>query len=293
MKKSLKLATFAMAASMCLLGGIACGTQNFARASSVSIEDMRAYLTSINIPKVFLELASDELIEQKYYEYKDEEELSVNVTTSYMSENITSIVTPLKNIPSDELEFSIFEFTATAYDADRVKRHISKIEIFITYEWKKLPVFKKTDAILVNWDSSVFTYRSGTFHAIETRILDVGTIIHKDEVKREYTTPNTLVQGGLGYEMALNTPETQDEMISLSGIKGSISFYLGPTQNPIYPAHEDTDSHRETTINAQYRHNRNPFVLSIGFSTSGPSISFATSFATDTVASSQTIFYKF
>lgn len=293
MKKSFTLATFTMATSICLLSGIACSTENFAHASSVSVEDMKAYLTSISIPKLFLELASDELVEQKYNEYKEEEEVTVNVSTSYMSENIPGGVTPLNPIPSDELEFSIFQFTTTAYDADRVKRHISKIEIYVTYEWKKLPLFKKTDAIAVNWDSSVFTYRSGTFHAIETRILDVGTIIHKDEVKRESTTPGALVQGGLGYEMALNVPEIQDDAISLSGIRGSISFYLGPTQNPIYPAHEDTDSHRETTINAQYCHNRNPFVLSVGLSKSGPSISFGTSFATDTTASSQTIFYKF
>jgi len=88
MKKSLKAATVTMAASLCMICGVLCGAQSFAHASSVSIEDMKAYLASMDIPEAFLEAVSDEIIEQKYYDYKNAVDVSSVTQISYLSENI-------------------------------------------------------------------------------------------------------------------------------------------------------------------------------------------------------------
>lgn len=132
MKKSLKVVTVTMAASLCMVSGILCGTHTFAHASSVSVEEMKDYLVSIDIPKVFLETVGDEFVERKYFDYKNAADVIVEKETAYLTENLYDIPTTLDTtIPDDELTFEITRAIALHYDSQGVKC-IKDVDIYVT-----------------------------------------------------------------------------------------------------------------------------------------------------------------
>lgn len=169
---------------------------------------------SINIPETYLKLASDDNIDRKYKLYFDND-IIVENEISYLNEGGQDTAVTLGTISTSDMKFEISKIPIVSTNAEGVKQ-IKRICLTITYEWKKLPFFKKTDAIIANWNSSVFTYLEDSFSAGDVRILD-----------------------------------------------------------------------------DQYRHTRNPFSSNVGLSKSGPSITFASSFATDTIADSTMTYYKY
>lgn len=282
MKKSLKVATITMAASLCMIGGVLCGAQSFAHASSVSIEAMKAYLASINIPEVYLRLASDEEIKNDYYAYYGSNTVA-ETTVSYLTESGEDGIMPL-GLSKDELKFTITA-TPRLIKSNGVT-YINCVSIMVTYEWTILPSYRKKDAIIVNWDSSVLTFASGSFYQFDTRVIGP-----EDESRSENTViefPTEINQGGLGYEFSLKA-----ESMFCTGILGYARFILEPAQSPMYPVDENIESSRRSTaVHAQYCHNWKAFNASIGFSKSGPSVSFASENRTDKMTSSCNVRFK-
>lgn len=282
MKKSIKMATITMAAALCAISGILCGTQTYAHASNISVEDMKAYLASINIPEVYLRLASDEEIKQDYYTYYGSGTIA-ETTVSYLAESGEDGVMPL-GLSEDELKFTI---TATpALIKSNGVTYIDCVSVMVTYEWTILPRYKKTDAIVVNWDSSVFTFLSGSFYQFDTKIIGVS-YQHEESVITQ--RPMEINQGGLGYEFSLKADSSP-----CTGILGYARFILDLAQSPMYPADGNISSpSRSTAVNAQYCHNWKTLNTSIGFSKDGPSVSFASEYRTDKTAVSCNVSFKY
>ena len=149
------------------------------------------------------------------------------------------------------------------------------------------PIWHRTDAIVVNWDSNVFTYQVGTFECYQI----IGFNVANPQT-RHHPELAELTQGGLGFDVSLKSEIFQDDVAFLTELKGEVSFYLLPSQNPMYQG-TGSDGYYTTSVNAQYRHNRNPFVGSVSFSVSGLIVGFDLSAFTDTVANGCNINYKY
>jgi len=288
MKKSLKAATVTMAASLCMICGVLCGAQSFAHASSVSIEDMKAYLASMDIPEAFLEAVSDEIIEQKYYDYKNAVDVSSVTQISYLSENIYDNSMTFNTIPDDELSFKVTHIRVLHYDDMGIKC-IRDVDIYINYNWTKTPRYVKTDGILVNWDANVFNFKSDSFEACTKRVLEKKSTEYVES--DEYSNPTKWIEGGLGIDVNLSSKFARQNKLSHKNISGYAHFKLIPYKSPMVLAEATTHGCYSTTIRAEYRHTWNLFKPDVGFSTSGGSISFATSFQTESTTASTFLYY--
>lgn len=281
MRKRIKAKTLLLTA--CFLGSLMLGMGNVsASALEVDINQMRNYLVSIQMPELYIDTLNDDMIEETYKEYKSAYVEIGEDQIAYLNENDGEIKTR-GTIPSNEMQFSIFP---SYFYKNASTKEVDYVKISVYFEWLKFPVWHKTDAMVVNWDSNVFTYKINTFKSYE--IIAFDGVIREN---REYTELAELTQGGLGFDVSLNAALFQDEASRVSAMRGGASFSLLPSQNPMYQG--NTGSYYTTSVIAQYRHNRNPFVGSVGFSVSGFSVGFDLSMFTDTVANGCNINYKY
>lgn len=254
-----------------------------ANAEKIEINDMRDYLLSIQMPESYLDTLTDEYIEKTYHEYYGKCVEIGEVETMYLSEENEEIQTR-GTIGSDEMEFRIFP---SYFYKSYTQKELINVKITVSFNWLDFPIWHRTDAIVVNWDSNVFTYQVGTFESYEIICFNVT-----NPQTRHHTELAELTQGGLGFDVSLKSEMFQDDAAFLTELKGGASFYLLPSQNPMYQG-TGSDGYYTTSVNAQYRHNRNPFVGSVGFSVSGLTVGFDLSTFTDTVANGCNINYKY
>lgn len=247
--------------------------------SSVSIEEMKAYLISQSVPEAYLEFLSDDEIKSEYLKYQGKEIQKLDTQTVILTEGSDSPSTR-GTIPSEDMRFEIT--TSLQYKNTNTKQ-VEQVYVYITYDWLNLPMWRKDDAAIINWDSNVFTYKSDSFTSYE-----IFGNTDKQTYRRTRTTPAEIVQGGFGYEIKLTPSELGGTIIKIAG---ACSFSLYPRSNPFYEANTNSSSYYTTAINAQYRHNRNPFVGSVGLSVKGASINFDLSTFTDTASVSTNVIY--
>lgn len=118
------------------------------------------------------------------------------------------------------------------------------------------PFWQWSDGITVNWDASVFTFKSGSFRANDYKLL-VST--QNWENTTSLSNPFALAQGGLGYYAKLTFSETVlGTTVSALQHKGSASFTLLPKQSPMYLKTAYTTDTYSTAINVEYLHVKNP-----------------------------------
>lgn len=93
----------------------------------------------------------------------------------------------------------------------------------------------------------------------------------------------------LAYDVRLGNVTYNGSSYRPTNLYGQANFKLIPTHNPLYHTNYDTDV---TSLSVQYRHNRNPFFGSVGFTVSGVTISFDLSDLTDSAATSTNVEYS-
>lgn len=229
MKKAVKWAAVAMATTFCAVTGIMFGAKTFAHDSSDNIDDN---------------------VVEKLVHSSDAD--------------VKKVASSLNSISQDELSFTVTAIPQCIKSNGVVR--ISCVEVILTYEWKKLPRYKKSDSINICWDSSVFTFSGGSFYQFDTRI--VGPASNPQEQHNVIQRPCEITQGGLGYEFDLK-PESG----TCIGIFGYARFNLIPTLNPMYPANRNTSYHTMQLF-AEYSHKRNPFTSDIDLATDSDFVSF-------------------
>lgn len=251
-----------------------------ANAHNISVEEMSNYLIEQGWDKNYFSFIDDKnKITELYHKFKNGN-VKCETQTSYltMHDNETE---PLSGvIKSSDMQLNVTKAILHYPDSNN---HIERVYISISYEWLDIPMWRKNDAVIVNWDSSVLTYSADSFTCHNKAIIFAGEVI------TNLTAPSELVQGSLGYVVEL--PRGQG--VVPTELYGLALFELIPQTNPMYSIKEATTSdYMTTSINAQYRHNGNPFAASVGLSVSGVSISFNLDSLTYTTATSVNLYYK-
>lgn len=284
MKKLSKIVSLLSAISMLFSFSIV------ASASEVTLEDKINVLLSQGIPNEFLEGKEAEQIEEIYGKLSGKEIVFNGTEIVTMSEtNTQSDVMPLGTIPSDHMLLKISTISNVKYDTNKKLDKIIEVYVYVDYEWYDArPFWTWKDAITVNWDSSVFTYKSNSFSAKDYKksISSNG----KWFVTDTYNNPAALSQGGLGYFANLAYSENlMGNTVGATGRKGSAYFTLLPRKSPMYLKSGVYTS----AINVEYLHNKNPGLLSISFGYKGAGVTASVPGLKDSVAKSATYRYSY
>ncbi|WP_066719926.1 hypothetical protein [Clostridium sp. Marseille-P299] len=135
-----------------------------------------------------------------------------------------------------------------------------------------------TDLVATNWDSSVFTYNSGSFTSWNTYKHSNGTTSNNSQI----STPTESVQGGLGWKAK------RPEFHYLED--GHAIYELLPRTSNIYSKKvNSTYTQNATTINTEYAYSNLPF--GTAFNVGTVSISINDSFISSKTTKSSTIIY--
>lgn len=255
--------------------------------SEVTANDKVEYLLSLGIPGDLISKSPETEIDDMYASFfeKSVEYLGTETTTMSLDDDLDSIEV-YDNIPSADMSFSTSYFSVKNDKYATKNDPIDYLEIRVSYEWSKgHPFVRWTDGITVNWDSNVFTYKSGSFTASDIKWL-MGA-----EVKRvDYTRPAELTQGGIGFYTDLNSlfaGALQTEVIC----GGQASLKLLPKKSPMYIGNIG-DFSKNTTINANYLYNKNPIGFSVGFAVAGVQVMATVGGLSDSAANSVSVSYK-
>lgn len=243
-------------------------------ADEVSVDEMREYLIGLELPEEYVNTLNENKLAETYNSLIGEYLVYGGTEEVYLSE--FGDIKTRETITRENLRFNINYYLH--FPNDDGYYPIEDIRIIINYDWEIIPTYLKTDAVLVNWDPDVFTYSAGSFYAY-------GYFERNyKQIKYDYEDPAMIMQDSLGYDVQLGT---------VNGAKpdrlfGYASFTLLPAKNPTY-----WRSHNITAVNAQYRHLYDNITASVGFGTSGGSVTFATTENTSTVAVSANIPYSY
>ncbi len=293
-----KFLAFISALIMVLAGCLSC-----AQAKVLSKEDMVAYLLYCGFPEESLDCMDLKSVKELYNSLSGKRIVPLGTETKTLSELSPSEAElvgalALKEdscksntrgvIPSSDMTFTITKIANTTYDSRKRLDKIKEIYVYVNYIWASgKPFWTWTDGITVNWDSSVFTFKSGSFVAKDyKRTLNTGGWI----LTSIYSNPASLNVGGLGYYTKLTySSATLGQSFGALQHKGTASFTLLPTRKPMYIK----SGAQVTSINANYLHNMNPGVFSINFSYSGLGVSATLYGLQDSVAVSTNVYYSY
>lgn len=168
-------------------------------------------------------------------------------------------------INEDSMTLEIVTGAICQYDTNK----ITGVLVSATWEWAaNKPVYRGQDGVVVNWDSSIFTYDEDTFYA-----QDVYRSNADDEwsVFKEHTSLSISKQGGLGFYTDLKALKKY--------VGGSMLFLLSPTSNMI------KGTAYKTTLNIEYAHAPAP-LTGLSFSTAGFGVGLSWTLNCDTMADS-------
>lgn len=261
------------------------GTCLTASASEISIDEMREHLISVQFSERYVNTVSEEKVQylygltQKYYISHVERK------TCYLTESNENEIMPMGSISTKYLSFTITLYHITAERMNPILLHTL---VSVEYDWVTLPAYKLTDAIIVNWDSNVYTYRSDSFGSYD--YVEIYSSYNGETYTYEtcLERPTAITQGGLGYDVCL-----RDHGPAQTKLYGCADFELLPTKSPMYIEKNLSAQYFSTTsINVQYAHNWKSFSTGVGFTMTGPSISFASSYKVDTTATSTNVRYN-
>lgn len=256
-----------------------------AYSDNITEQEMRQYLEQKNLPAKYLDLLEEERVEYIYNAIKNEGlEYTVKTVTTYLKETGEGIV-PTSDISEAHMKLDV----SVADIWNSTTKRVTKVDVLVTYEWLNgRPMLRNTDAISVNWNADVYTYK-GPFESKE-----YANITTKDDMYYSVGRPTEQEQGGLGYFIHLG--ETYDPINNLpcGNVHGKGSFILEPA-SPLYhvPEDEADEATLSTSINVNYVHNEDlTGFFPLSFSIKGVNVSVDTSGSHTEAAASCIMYYN-
>ncbi|MDR2502457.1 MAG: hypothetical protein LBC78_04330 [Oscillospiraceae bacterium] len=236
-------------------------------APAATAEEMKEYLIAKGYPADYVNGLADPQLEDLYGTAYGNNVYFGGLETVVLNSNDGN---PLLrgSIPVSQLSFSV----ATTYITMPYNgaNYITDVNVYVTYNWVELPVIWGIDSIAVNWNSNLLTY-DGDF---------ISYNLCRNAANSNWLTafawyaPAELRQGGLGTFAYLNRTSIPDNIL-VNGQRGSVSFYLIPTQT-LGMKYSPTNS--ATTVSADYVHNKSPLGLSLSFTFPGTGLVSALAF---------------
>lgn len=230
-------------------------------------DEAHDWAIEVGYPEEFLEFVSDDpnFLREVYYEYKDADEFTVSASHSYLYPNTSE--NARGNIDSNALDFWMVASTMST------NGYMTHVHVRIVYEWVDFPTGCFTDAVIVNWDSSLWYYKQSTSKfTAQMRTGGISGLVYDD-----LSQPATISLGSLGWYCPIGIYATT------TSIYGTAAFYLYPVDSQL-----PSGTRYTTAITAQYAHSTlSSDGVSIG--TSGIDISFSGTY--DHLATSTTVTY--
>ena len=247
--------------------------------SAYAANDLQTeFLVSIGFPlEVISQMDNEEvnyvlsLAQQYDIEYS-------SFTTAQLNSPTDDNISPFGLIPSSDMTLSVMALTIRGTTGTDGRTAIEGINVIISYEWADgLPRIKKEDAITLNWDNTVFTYKS--FENTEYYCYSYGENGQPIWWSRpSVNDPFDNIQGAVCYYTNLVGTIPDYDYIKHKGIASVILV-------PASPIYVGTD--HNTSLNVQYVHDKNPLLLFKPEFIFGPvSISVQDSALTDRVSAS-------
>lgn len=217
--------------------------------SCVAIETDYDFLLNHGFSKDFLDSLTDEMLSEMRTSIGNDEVVSINTETVYLSEDTSANPQARGTISEDSLELNISATTICKQNTST----ITSVLAIVTWEWAlNKPFAKKEDAISVNWNADVFYFYSNSFYSVD---LFKSYETAEWNILNEYTSPLELNQGGLGFLTEIASTASPIPMY----VGGQALFFLNPTE-PMYVGNT-----HGTGINVNYVHNRSILPMSISF----------------------------
>lgn len=236
---------------------------------------------------------SDDEIKELYSEMQYTKPENVIHQTTEMAETDFGVAT-YETISSTSMQYEIsivpVYFTPST-------GHAVLFKIFVTFDWLNLPKIQKSDAIIVNWDKDVFTFRADSFksevYTQYTSDTDVeGRPVFGRSIKHD--RPTQLVQDAIGYEVPLGKASPIGYRYILGKLAGWAMFELYPKHDPTYISEYRRSGYTTAVLNTRYRHIHNALsFFGVGFTVKGISLDFNTDDFTDDAAIATNIWYKY
>lgn len=239
------------------------------------------YLLSIGVPASYLdELDTDELLRlyNKVYGKNYRLQSIENSVLSVQSQlsDVEERIIPLE----DKLDLNMLVFCHS--DPDEFPEQIYEVYIYFTYEWiTGYPYFVATDAVTLNWDSSLLRYSPGSFYSYnEANPVSTGWYIYNT-----LSAPNTLEQGGLGYTIPISQPTIENGNARYFNLRGGCDVALIPTVN-MYPGLIGT------TISAKYGHATVDMDIQFSIGNGGMGVTITPSLGMETTTVAGEVYYE-
>ncbi len=207
-----------------------------------ALRDIDNELINIGIPEEYIQSLSYDAKSDLYNVLLGYTLQSVDVETVYLNEQPTT----RGSISSSTLQLKALSGTICRKNTNIV----TGVLVTLTWDWAyNRPYIRRTDSISVNWDQTLFYCGEDSFYA-----RDLAKDIDDDDwtTMREYVSPATSSQGGIGFYTVLNG--------SANYVSGSCLLILTPTGSLV------TGDDYGTSINVNYVHNRKLTNSAIGFS---------------------------
>ena len=271
----------ALALACVLVIAMGCPAFSANKEDSIALDksdvEMKEFLTTRGFTEDYLDALIPQQLEILYQTCYSNDAYFLSVTK-------IPVAVPYGNISTDQLELEA-TYTYTPYVINGVT-YMYEIHVMVNYDWIKVPMIKKADAISVNWDNTILTYNDN-FKSYDYAYSDLQG---KWITYKTWNAPEALNQGGLGIYTYIDYTYRlpSGEMNGAGGLKGTVTFSLTP--EPRFSM-SIAPGNNSTTINCKYVHDRDPLLGSLSFSYEGFSVSIDTGELQDSIADAARIDY--
>ncbi len=272
---------FELAQTHTLVGASSCDSSDGSQTRNQ--DEQIQYLAGAGVPQDYLSRRTSHEIDVLF-------EMAQTHTLRYFAIDVPyaeSDSLALGTIPATDMVFRVEGMQAEKPALPGSPSILTDVLITIEYSWYLgHPMVQKEDAIVVNWDSSLFILADNTFHSADYRYLPMSSVTM---TLNEHSNPADIIQGGLGYYANLyNIPSNPATPIVFSG---NASFLL-KARTKLYASDTYPSSVKYTPIGAKYTHDKNPVGLGLSFSYGGFGSSVSPGPLQDTVGGSYQIKYS-
>jgi len=157
--------------------------------NTVSYDTAYQWAVNAGFPKTFLDNIDENFLDEIYYANVNDEKLEVGYKVAHLT---PSGMTTNGNISSSDLTYTI------VYGKVSSGGIIQNVNIYVSYKWSPYAMVTYTDAVAINWDSSVWYMDDNSFSAY----------LYGDTDNYCYDTltrPATKNQGGCGWFLPLSS----------------------------------------------------------------------------------------
>ena len=258
MKKFKKILSLTLVLALCLSLAI----PTFAASDNTyRVDEMKAFLISREYPSEFLETLIDPQIESLYTSVANNDSYFYGfVTGEGIIETDYAVYTgSLEN----EIELTVLLGIPPTVAGENST--ISEVYVYVYYDWLKVPSSRGSDGITVNWDSSLFSFKS-----MSATDYAQSPFSGQWVTNATWNSPTRLGQGGLGYNPKIRYTDTLNGVtLGPAALRGNAEIVLVPKITMTQSNTSSTPIQSTTNINVEYGHNKTGITPSFSVSSAG------------------------